>query len=498
MDGRYHPLSENDRLICGVRAPVFHARLRRVTTALFIGISFIPLSILYLERQQSRPQFPSSNHHSAPNQLATFEACSINSFLSTGLPFLDSASPLPVSEFVTRRNNLAKALVSDGIDAFIVEPGYTFQYYANVSQPTWEVWEPEERPFLMIIQPSYSSTGEIQARTRFLIPSFEVRRAQLLNMPLEGKTQYIAWEEHWNPYLTLLESWDAEGEESKRKKPKVMVDDEMRDFIQRGLGENGFEVVGLGGEVENVKQVKTEREVGILRAVNTGTVEAVRAMRGCMYLGLREDEVKGVLDNTLRAGGLEPFFDIVLFDENAANPHGGTNGSKILEATTFVLIDVGAHLYGYSSDICRTFFPPQLPQHPHTPSQTTPHSSLSLKLDIWTLVLTAQSLALSHLHPSTPASLPDLAARNYLTSFGYGAEFTHRVGHGIGIKAHESPYLHQGNNVSVLRAGMVFTLEPGVYLEGRFGVRHEDVFLVREGGEAECLSGRRAGGAWDP
>jgi Xaa-Pro aminopeptidase len=171
----------------------------------------------------------------------------------------------------------------------------------------------------MIIQPSYSSTGEIQAKTRFLIPSFEVRRAQLLDMPLEGKTQYIAWEEHWNPYLTLLESWDAEGngeggeEKERKRRPKVMVDDEMRDFIQRGLGENGFEVVGLGGEVENVKQVKTEREVGILRAVNTGTVEAVRAMRGCMYLGLSEDEVKGVLDNTLRAGGLEPFFDIVLF-----------------------------------------------------------------------------------------------------------------------------------------------------------------------------------------
>lgn len=92
-----------------------------------------------------------------------------------------------------------------------------------------------------------------------------------------------------------------------------MVDDEMRDFIQRGLSENGFEVVGLGGEVERVRQVKTKREVEILRAVNTGTVEAVRAMRSCLYPGVREKEVNGVLDETLRAGGLEPFFDIVLF-----------------------------------------------------------------------------------------------------------------------------------------------------------------------------------------
>jgi len=171
----------------------------------------------------------------------------------------------------------------------------------------------------MIIQPQVTHTGEIKAKTRFLVPAFEVRRAQLLNMPLDVEIQYIAWEEHWNPYLTLYESWvssdisenDSQG--MKGMRPKIIVDDEMRDFIQRGLGENGFEVLGLSGEVEKVKQVKSEREIGILRAVNTGTVEAVRAVRECLSLGLREDEVKSVLDNTLRAGGLEPFFDIVLF-----------------------------------------------------------------------------------------------------------------------------------------------------------------------------------------
>jgi hypothetical protein len=273
---------------------------------------------------------------------------------------LNSASPLPLSEFVQRRDNLAKALVEDGVDAFVVEPGYTFQYYANVSQPDWvshnyipnfcriipkppvssyillccicfwkilgtrianskhqEVWEPEERPFLMIIQPSLSpSTGEITARTSFLVPHFEVERAKLLGMPFTDELIFIPWEEHWNPYSALLSSWSYPPSHSpspNSKPPKIMIDDEMRDFIQRGLSSTGFKVVGLGGEVEKVKQIKTKREIGILRAVNTGTVEAVRAMRGCMYPGLREVEVAGVLDETLRAGGLEPFFDIVLF-----------------------------------------------------------------------------------------------------------------------------------------------------------------------------------------
>ena len=142
-------------------------------------------------------------------------------------------------------------------------------------------------------------------------------------MPLDEEMQYIAWEEHWNPYSTLYESWISSdldshfrGEEvgmKETKKPKVIADDEMRDFIQRGLSENGFEVLGLSGSVEKVKQIKTSREIDILRAVHTGTVEALRAVRKCLYLGLSEDEVMRVLDSTLRAGGLEPFFDIVLF-----------------------------------------------------------------------------------------------------------------------------------------------------------------------------------------
>lgn len=215
-----------------------------------------------------------------------------------------------------RRNNLAIALAADGVDAFIVEPGYTFQYYANISQKDWEVWEPEERPFLMVVQPSQNAeTGDTEAHVKFLAPSFEVERAKLLGMPFEDELEFVGWEEHWNPYTTLLKSW-KQTQPQVSKSPKIMVDDEMRDFIQRGLGENGFTVLGLAGEVEKVKQTKTQREVEILRSVNTGTVEAVRAMRECMYPGLTENEVMEVLDNTLRVAGMDPFFDIVLFGQS--------------------------------------------------------------------------------------------------------------------------------------------------------------------------------------
>lgn len=92
----------------------------------------------------------------------------------------------------------------------------------------------------------------------------------------------------------------------------------------------------------------------------------------------------------------------------------------------------------------------------------------------------------------------DIAARSVISDAGYGSAFTHRVGHGIGIKAHESPYMNEGNVNQTLKAGMVFTIEPGIYLEGKFGVRHEDIYLVRENGVPEILTGQLAKGPWEP
>lgn len=484
-------------------------------------IAVIALAVLYFswpsanvyEKRPFRPGKSSEHSISVqtlplkdiPRHLKAFQKCSIKNLEATGLPFLETAKPLSSSEFVARRDRLAQALVEDGLDAFLVEPGYTFSYFANVTQPEWEVWEPEERPFLMIVQPQEShdlttNKGIIRANTTFLVPSFEAERARLLHMPFLGGLDLVTYEEHWNPYSTLLSSSvfsSGVGSETKLP-PKIMVDEEMRDFISRGLAENGFDVHGLGGQVERVRQTKSEAEVGILRAVNTGTVESVRAMRTCMVPGLTEDDVMLVLDNTMRSAGLDPFFDIVLFDENAANPHGGTDGAKKLEKETMVLIDVGAHLYGYSSDICRSFFPPFF-ERPTTDDEFAAlNSNVKEKLHVWDVVLDAQTASLQVLHENGSCASVDLAARGVIEAAGYGDGFTHRVGHGIGIKAHESPYLNKGNTQTLLKAGMTFTSEPGIYLVEKFGIRHEDVLLVKEDGLPEILTRERARGPWDP
>ena len=348
--------------------------------------------------------------------------------------------------------------------------------------------QPEERPFLVVIQPIILNNASIVANTTFLLPHFEQVRAQMLKMPFPEPISTITYEEHWNYYTTLWESpiW------REKLSPTLMVDEEMRDFIARGLASNGFTIVGLGGEVEAVRQVKTELEIGILRAVNTGTVEAIRAVRKCLYYGVTENEVVEVLDNTMRAAGLDPFFDIVEFGKQAALPHGGHDGHAKLQPGDFILIDVGAHMYGYSSDVCRTFYPPQMPDPP------PPKYNIKEKLAVWQLVLDAQAASVKAMVPNGTAASVDIAARNVIEAAGYGEMFTHRLGHSLGIKAHESPYLNKGNLGAILRPGMVFTSEPGVYVLNEFGVRHEDVLVVKEDGEAENISGGYAASPWDP
>ena len=386
-------------------------------------------------------------------------------------------------------------LIKRFADPYSFRTGYTFSYYANITQQQWEVWEPEERPFLMIIQPG--AKGE--ARTTFLVPSFEAERARLLGMPFidTEEVTWVTYEEHWDPYATLASSKAL----SRSNRPgsedaavKIIVDEEMRDFIARGLStQSTFSVAGLGGDVERVRQIKAPAEIAILRAVNTGTVEAIRAMRPCLVSGLTENNVAEVLDDTLRAASLEPFFDIVLFDADASNPHGGTDGSKALTNTTMVLIDVGAHLYGYSSDVCRSFFSPFT-----STDESTWDADIKHKLAVWQTVFEAQTQSLSALTLNHSAADVDIAARTVIEDAGYGDAFTHRVGHGIGIKAHESPYLNKGNVDTPLRAGMTFTSEPGIYLVDKFGVRHEDVLLVKDDGLPDVLSGVRATSAWKP
>lgn len=331
------------------------------------------------------------------------------------------------------------------------------RYYGNISQVDWEPWEPEERPFLMLVLPqTNTTTGAVTAKTTFLAPHFEEGRVRMLGIPSrDAELDIVIWEEHWNPYTTLRNSHLFKDAKTK---PRLMMDEEIRDYIVRGLDSAEFETMGLHPAVELVRQRKTAAEVELLRAVNAGTVQAVRAMRPCLVPGLTEDDVRDVLDGALLSIGFSLFFNIVLAEEHGALPHGGfVTGGKRLTYETMIVIDVGAHYLGYSSDICRSFFidPPTKSHTCHGRDILGSFKSLfgfrtvksleaewqssdpklhAEKLQVWDIVFEAQTAAAKAFKPNATAASVDIAARNVIENAGYGYGFTHRLGHGIGIK----------------------------------------------------------------
>lgn len=342
----------------------------------------------------------------------------------------------------------------------------------------------------MIVQPETATDGSVTAKTSFLVPHFEQSRALLLPIPSsENDLDIIIWEESWSPYETLQNSTVF----ADKPNPTVMIDEDMRFFIVTGLQSASFNTVRLAPQVELIRQQKSEIEIDILRAVNTGTASAVRAMRPCLKPGLTEADIGNILNSALESLGFKPAFALVLFDEHAANPHGGTaNPDKKLTRDTMVLIDVGAVYLGYESDVTRSFLIEQSKKNKSSdPLRQEKHT-------VWQTVHEAQTVAAATMKPNVTAAEVDLAARTVIEHAGYGYAFTHRLGHSIGIRGHESPYLNMGSRDTFLKPGMVFTNEPGIYLEQRFGVRHEDVYVIRENGEAELLTGKRATSMFEP
>jgi Xaa-Pro aminopeptidase len=148
--------------------------------------------------------------------------------------------------------------------------------------------------------------------------------------------------------------------------------------------------------------------------------------------GLTEKMVRETLSRVLVRAGIPPYFNIVLFGSDAANPHGGVDENRELKECEFVLIDAGVTFQGYSSDITRTF----LPSGTNVEKCRMLSGNHTLE-ELWTIVYEAQSAAIDALIPGNYCADVDLAARGVIEDKGLGKHFVHRVGHGLGIDGHE-------------------------------------------------------------
>jgi Xaa-Pro aminopeptidase len=225
-------------------------------------------------------------------------------------------------------------------------------------------------------------------------------------------------------------------------------------------------LVGTQGVVEGLRLVKTEAEIGQIRAAQAIADAAFAAVRPSIVAGVREDRIAGQLEAFMRDRGAGSAFDItVASGPRGAMPHGTASG-RVIGSDELVTVDFGAKLGGYHSDMTRTV------------AVGNPSEELRR---LYRAVLEAEEAAVRAIRPGAKGSDLDKVARDILVSHGLGEYFAHSLGHGVGLAVHEGPSL-RGTSADVLEAGMVVTSEPGVYLPGVGGVRIEDLVLVTPDG----------------
>ena len=225
----------------------------------------------------------------------------------------------------------------------------------------------------------------------------------------------------------------------------------------------GVELVPVTGIVEKLREVKEPGEIERIRRAVGITDIAYEKVAGLLKAGMTEKQVAWELEKTLRENGSEaiPFEIIVASGPNAALPHARPT-ERVLQDGDAVVIDMGATYLGYASDLSRTV------------CIGTPDDTFR---KVYSTVLDAQQTAMSIIREGTTGHEADSAARTVITKSGYGEAFGHALGHGVGLAEHELPRLGQGANEK-LTAGMVFTVEPGIYLTGWGGVRIEDTVML--------------------
>jgi Xaa-Pro aminopeptidase len=219
--------------------------------------------------------------------------------------------------------------------------------------------------------------------------------------------------------------------------------------------------------VEQARMTKDPDEIALIReAVATGAQLFDRALE-TIRPGVTEIEVAGRMEYAARAAGAEgmSFETIVAAGVRSSLPHGRASNAPIVTGG-FVVCDFGVILHGYCSDRTRTVYV---------------GSATAESRRVYGAVLEAQQAAISAVRPGVSVGLIDRAARKVLQGNGLAENFTHSTGHGVGLEIHEAPRVAQGQ-AELLRPGMVITIEPGVYLPGRWGVRIEDMVVVTEHG----------------
>jgi Xaa-Pro dipeptidase len=295
----------------------------------------------------------------------------------------------------------------------------------------------------------------------FIAPAFEEGRAK----EQIGDAKLFTWDENESPYALIKKIMS----ERNLLNSSLGLEETTRYFVTNNLSQtiSTLRIQSATPVTAGCRSIKSAHEIELIQVANDITAEVYKAAVLQLKEGMSEHEFRKIISNLFEEFGVDGGA-LVLFGVASAYPHGLTK-ENTLNQNDIVLIDGGCSVENYESDITRT----------------TVFGKPTEKMKaVWSIVRKAQDAALKAAKPGVAAGDVDNAARNVISESGYGPGykyFTHRLGHGIGMDGHEWHYLVGGNNY-LLQAGNLFSNEPGIYIQGEFGIRIEDEMLITENG----------------
>ncbi|MFC2028401.1 M24 family metallopeptidase [Chloroflexota bacterium] len=354
-----------------------------------------------------------------------------------------------------RINKVHDALDRSDFDAVVLNPGASLFYTSGLH------FHLMERPVVLVMK-----KGGSQA---IILPELEMQKLTDLPYDLQ-KYPYGEDPQEWaRTFSKALTALDLD-EKTIGMEPLSLRMLEFG-FLKGALSKAKF--VNAQDLISSLRLIKDSQEINSIRKAVKVAQIAMENSISSIRIGMSEKEIASELVLQLFRSGSEPevpFSPIVSAGMNGANPHAVPTDRKLVEGDLLV-VDWGARVEGYISDITRTFA----------------IGEIEGELEkIHLVVQKANTAGRSAGRPGEPCASVDTAARNVIEQAGYAKFFTHRTGHGIGMEPHEDPYL-RGDNMQLLMPGMTYTVEPGIYLPGNNGVRIEDDMLVTMDG-SESLS----------
>ena len=359
------------------------------------------------------------------------------------------------TRLLSRQSRLMSLLNQDNLEALVLNPGPTLTYLTGLN------FHLSERPVVLIFAPP--------GQPVLVLPELEAGKIDALPFPIQAFT--------YNEDPATWPGVFRKGVQAAHiERSTVGVESGRLRFLELSLLQGGSEETRFEAADSTLARLRMQKdayEIDQMRAAVQIAQKALQATLVSIKPGMSEREIAAELTTQIYRNGSDaelPFAPIVSAGPNSANPHA-TPTNRLLVPGDLLVVDWGASYNNYFSDLTRTF------------AIGTPEPVFARMVEI---VHAANSAAREIAAPGITAEQVDHAARQVIEAAGYGEYFIHRTGHGLGMETHEPPYIRSGNPL-VLEPGMTFTIEPGIYLPGKNGVRIEDDMVITEAG-AESLS----------